>query len=92
MGAVASYRPAARILRPLLPDDGIVDPIAVEIAARGTRPVQLTRAERRAAAALILTRGGSAFLVSVRLRMSMHAARRLAATLAVAVPSGRDVA
>ncbi|MGK5559192.1 hypothetical protein ACSNOI_47105, partial [Actinomadura kijaniata] len=43
----------------LLPDDGIVDYIAVEIAASGHRPVRLTRTERLLAAALILAAGGS---------------------------------
>ena len=40
----------------VLADDGIIDLIAVEIAARGTRTVALTRAERRLAAARILAR------------------------------------
>ena len=35
----------------VIPDDGIIDPIAVEIAASGKRPVRLTLPERRAAAA-----------------------------------------
>ncbi len=47
-----------------LPDDGIIDLIAVEIAARGTRPVALTRAEGRLAAAAILARGGTPNLIS----------------------------
>lgn len=33
-----------------LPDDGIIDAIAIEIAVTGTRPVALTRTERRLAA------------------------------------------
>jgi hypothetical protein len=36
--------------RLVLADDDIIDLIAVEIAARGTRPVALTRAERQLAA------------------------------------------
>jgi hypothetical protein len=48
---VTARRPARS-----LPDDGIIDPIAVEIAARGIRSVALTRAERQAAAAAILAR------------------------------------
>ena len=50
----------------LLPDDGIIDPVAVEIAARGTRRVRLTARERRAAAALIVARGGT------RIRLLAH--------------------
>jgi hypothetical protein len=67
----------------LLPDDGIIDPIAVEIAAAGTRPVALTPAERRLAAAAILARpGGSPWRISQRLRMGYAAAVALAADLA----------
>jgi hypothetical protein len=40
-----------------LTDDGIIGPIAVEIATRGTRTVALTPAERQLAAARILARG-----------------------------------
>lgn len=45
--------PAAKTTysRWVLPDDGIIDPIAVEIAASGHRMVRLTRAKRRAVAA-----------------------------------------
>jgi len=41
----------------VLADDGIADPIAVEIAVRGTRTVALTPVERRLAVARILARG-----------------------------------
>jgi hypothetical protein len=70
--------PAAR--RSLvLADDGIIDPIAVEIAARGTRPVALTAAERQLAAARILARGGTPNLISERLQVSGTTALMLAA-------------
>ena len=36
-----------------LPEDGILDPIAIELAARGIRPVALTPVERITAAARI---------------------------------------
>lgn len=68
----------------LLPEDGIIDPVAVEVAARGTRRVRLTAAERRLAAALILARGGSANDIARRLCMSGHAARALAAGIQAA--------
>lgn len=63
----------------LLPDDGIIDPIAVEIAASGTRPVARTRTERQLAAARILADGGTAYVISVRLRVSGSTALALAA-------------
>jgi hypothetical protein len=62
-----------------LADDGIIDLIAVDIAARGKRTVALTRAERQLAAAAILTRGGTPYLVSKRLHVSGTTARTLAA-------------
>jgi hypothetical protein len=37
--------------RLVLADDGIIDPIAVKMAARGARTVALTRAERQLAVA-----------------------------------------
>lgn len=42
----------------LLPEDGVFDAIAVEIAARGYRKVKLTHRERMVAAALILNGPG----------------------------------
>jgi hypothetical protein len=63
----------------VLADDGIIDPIAVEIAARGTRPVALTPAERQLAAARILARGGTPNLISERLQVSGTTALTLAA-------------
>jgi hypothetical protein len=62
-----------------LPDDGIIDPVAVEIAAGGIRTVALTQAERRLAAARILARGGTPYLISKRLRVSCTTALALAA-------------
>jgi hypothetical protein len=70
-----------------LPDDGIFDPIAVQLAARGMRQVPLTRAERRAAAAAILARGGGLNMISVRLRVSGSTASKLAARWRQAVAS-----
>lgn len=62
-----------------LADDGIIDPIAVEVAARGTRPVALTPAERQLAAARILARGGTPYLIAKRLHISGTTALTLAA-------------
>ena len=62
-----------------LPDDGIIDPFAVELAARGIRPVALTPAERQIAAARILADGGTAYAISQRLHVSGTTALVLAA-------------
>ncbi len=62
-----------------LPDDGIIDLLAVDIAARGLRPVALTRTERLLAAARILAHGGSPYQVSQRLHINGTTALHLAA-------------
>ena len=63
----------------VIADDGIIDLLAVEIAARGTRTVALTRAERQLAAARILAQGGTTHLISKRLHVSGTTALKLAA-------------
>jgi hypothetical protein len=65
----------------LIPDDGFIDPVAVEITAAGIRRVRLTVPERRAAAALILARGGTAGDIAARLHMSGGSAAALAASI-----------
>lgn len=65
----------------LLPDDGIIDPVAVEIAAAGTRRVRLTAPERRAAAALILARGGTRYRVARCLFIGWGTAAALVASI-----------
>jgi|GEM_PF-5693795 len=62
----------------MLPDDGIIDLLAVEIAATGERRVMLTAPERRAAAEMILARGGTVQVIAERLCMSGVAAAALA--------------
>jgi len=69
-----------------LADDGIIDLIAVELAARGTRPVALTRSERQLAAARILARGGTPYVIATRLHVSGTTALTLA-TRCQGVPS-----
>ncbi|MET8140016.1 hypothetical protein ABZU32_06875 [Sphaerisporangium sp. NPDC005288] len=59
-----------------LPEDGIVDEIAVELAARGER-VMLTKAERQAAAAQIVAWGHGPSEVAARLHVSGRTARTL---------------
>jgi hypothetical protein len=63
----------------VLADDGLIDPIAIEIAASGARTVALTWAERQLAAARILDRGGTAYVISKRLHVSGTTALMLAA-------------
>jgi len=63
----------------MLADDGIIDLFAVEIATRGVRTVALTRPERQLAAARILARGGTAYLIAKRLHVSGTTALTLAA-------------
>lgn len=82
----------ARICKTRLIDDGIVDPIAVEIAAKGTRPVQLTETERLLAVALLLDGGASLSLVAYRLRMGLDTVRRLAADFRAGVEAGKAAA
>ena len=65
----------------VIPEDGIIDAIAVQIAASGQRRVKLTRTERRFAAALILARGGNAYQVHKRLGVSSSTAHTLVASL-----------
>lgn len=62
----------------LLPEDGEIDEIAVEVAAAGLRPVMLTPLERRAAAALILANGHSIRVLAYRLHMDINRAIVLA--------------
>jgi hypothetical protein len=62
-----------------LSGDGIIDPITVEIAARGVRTVALTRAGRQLTAARILARGGAPYIISKRRHVSGTTAVLLAA-------------
>ena len=71
----------------LLPEDGIVDPLAIDLAARGVRAVALTPTERRIAAALILAAGGTPNTIAKRLHMAHSNARALAAQLGLARPA-----
>ncbi|MEW2353051.1 hypothetical protein [Spirillospora sp. NPDC029432] len=62
-----------------LPEDGFVDPIAVEIAAAGERRVALTPAERLLATARLLAAGHHPTEIGRRLHVSCQTARTLAA-------------
>lgn len=61
----------------IVPDDGIVDGIALEIAVTGMRVVRMTRKERRLAARRILLSGGDVPEVAARLGISQDSARLL---------------
>lgn len=62
----------------IIPDDGIVDDVAVSVAASGTRKVRLTLRERRLAAERILAEGGGTRDIGTRLNMLMRPAKELA--------------
>jgi hypothetical protein len=62
-----------------LPGDGIIDPVAVQIAVRGTWPVALSQAGRRLAAVRLPARGGTPYLIATRRHVSGTTARALAA-------------
>lgn len=81
-----------RIVKSRLDDDGIVDPIAVELAAKGTRPVELTETEQTAAAVLMIKRGVPRPLVAYRLRLGASTVRRIAAALQLAATVHDDAA
>jgi hypothetical protein len=74
----------------VLPDDGIIDDLAIEIAASGRRPVPLTVPERRLAAAVILAAGGTPYLISRRLHLNGQNARALAAELRTGAATAPD--
>jgi hypothetical protein len=85
--------PNQHVDRWLLPEDGIVDDIAVDIAARGERPVRLTPTERRLAAKRILAGGGNVVTVAIRLRIQPQAAVALATEIRNRrAEAGRDAA
>lgn len=71
----------------LLPEDGVIDPVAIDLAATGERPVALTPRERRIAAALILATGGTPNTIAKRLHMAHSNARALADQIAADRPA-----
>jgi hypothetical protein len=70
----------------VIPDDGIIDVIAVKIAARGQRRVRLTPVERRLAAALIVANGGTAHRIAMFLGISCWTAHLLVDSIAANPP------
>lgn len=76
----------------IIPEDGIIDPLAVLIAASGRRRVRLTQAERRLAAALILARGGTTYRVARSLFLSWSTAVALVASVTADPPEISEAA
>lgn len=60
-----------------LPEDGVFDPIAVDIAAAGARVVRMTDRERLAASKRILAAGGNSGTIITRLGITNSQAVRL---------------
>lgn len=73
---------------PPVPAPELVDEIAVEVAAAGVRPVSLTRAERLAAVALLLSRGLNVSEIGKRLRLNGSTAAALVAQVRAGAESG----
>ena len=65
----------------LLPDDGLIDEVAVSIAVSGARRVRLTPPERDLAARLMIARGADVAELAAHLGTSTAAAGRLVKAL-----------
>jgi hypothetical protein len=61
----------------LLPDDGLIDEVAVRLAVTGARRVRLTPPERDLAARLMVARGADLAELAAHLGTSTAAAARL---------------
>jgi hypothetical protein len=75
----------------VIPDDGIIDAIAIQIAVCGQRRVRLTPMERRLAAALIVANGGTAYRVAKCLGISSCTAHTLVDSIAADPPELAEV-
>ena len=77
----------------LLPDDGIIDDIAVDVAVKGLRPVRLTQRERELAGAGILALGGSEDALRANLSLpTVRHARELAELIGSSQTAGGRLA
>jgi hypothetical protein len=76
----------------LLEDDGIVDEVAVAVAAAGLRDVRLTETERRLAAARIMADHGHLGIVCRRLHVSASEAARLVRETSAGVATPAEAA
>ncbi|WP_019632673.1 hypothetical protein [Actinomadura atramentaria] len=74
-----------------VPEDGLLDLVAVQIAMSGERPVELTALERLVAAAQILAAGGHPRDIADRLRVSDTIADSLVRRVRLATPKLRAV-
>lgn len=75
--ASSPIRGAAPHAAMLLPDDGLIDELAVSIAVSGTRRVRLTPPERDLAARIMIGRGADLAELAAHLGTSTAAAGRL---------------
>jgi hypothetical protein len=78
MPAAARAAPHAAML---LPDDGLIDELAVSIAVSGARRVRLTPPERDLAARIMVARGADFAELAAHLGTSTAAAGRLVKAL-----------
>lgn len=60
-----------------LPEDGVVDLLAVDLAVAGERPVRLTPTEQQMAARRIIDAGGSRAAIARHLHITQTRADRL---------------
>jgi hypothetical protein len=74
----------------LAPGGPPIDPVAVYLAITGTRLVELSRAEKLIAAALILAGGGRQADVTTRLRISKAEVSRMRARLRATIDAGHE--
>jgi hypothetical protein len=71
----------SRLARNLIPDDGLIDELAVSIAVSGARVVKLTAAERNLAAVRMIRGGADLAELAAHLGTSTAAAARLVCAL-----------
>ena len=76
----------------IIPDDGIIDAVAIRVAASGRRRVRLTKVERRLAAALIVAQGGTTCRVAKFLGLSSRTAQMLIDSITANPPELGQVA
>ena len=80
-GRLTNRRIKRKRHRWILPDYGLVDQRAVQIAVRGERRVCMTRREQRVAAARVLARGGTTKTIAKHLYLRHAAALWLTARI-----------
>lgn len=79
--SLSEARPGRHCGGYLLPDDGLIDEVAVSIAVSGARRVRLTEAERLEAAARMIRRGADVAELAAHLGTNPATAGRLVRAL-----------